>query len=237
VPYRTMSLEEFAALVGMDPRQVQREADRGALPGRKVGGKWRFNRVQIHDWLESRMLCLDERGLHALDRGFGRTAESNTPLLVTDLMGVESIDLDLRAATKASVLRELVSLADRTGMLFDGPALFAALREREAQGSTALGHGLAIPHPRQPMPYATAEPLVCLARVPNPIAFGGPDGAMTELFFLICSHESTAHLHVLARLVRLLDGGVIDSLRAAQGSDEALELLICRERDVVKTVC
>ena len=55
MPYRTMSLEEFADLVGLDPRQMQRAADRGELPGRKVGGKWRFNRLQVHGWLEGRI--------------------------------------------------------------------------------------------------------------------------------------------------------------------------------------
>jgi PTS system nitrogen regulatory IIA component len=230
-----MSLEEFARLVGMDPRQVQREADRGELPGRKVGGKWRFNRVQVHEWVERRMLTLDEERLQALDRGIGRSTDAgDSP--VTDLMGVESIDLDLRAATKASVLRELVNLAERTGLLYEGPALHQALREREALGSTALPHGLAIPHPEKPMPYTTAEPLVCLARVPNPVAFNAPDGALTQLFFLICSHESNAHLHVLARLMRMLDDGMIDTLRAIEDPAEALQVMIAREQQVAKTV-
>ena len=235
MPYRTMSLEEFARLVGLDPRQVQREAAHGQLPGRKVGGKWRFNRVQVHEWLERHLLTLDDDRLHALDRGIGRSTEAGGSL-VTDLVGVESIDLDLRASTKTSVLRELVALAQRTGMLHDGPALFQALRQREALGSTALPHGLAIPHPQKPMPYTTAEPLVCLARVPNPIGFGAPDGALTELFFLICSHESHAHLHVLARLMRMLNDDLIDALRAVDDPAEALQLLIAREEQVAKTV-
>ncbi|MHC4611091.1 MAG: PTS sugar transporter subunit IIA [Planctomycetota bacterium] len=137
---------------------------------------------------------------------------------------------------QASVLRELVNLAERTGLLYEGPALHQALREREALGSTALPHGLAIPHPEKPMPYTTAEPLVCLARVPNPVAFNAPDGALTQLFFLICSHESNAHLHVLARLMRMLDDGMIDTLRAIEDPAEALQVMIAREQQVAKTV-
>jgi PTS system nitrogen regulatory IIA component len=121
-------------------------------------------------------------------------------------------------------------------LLYEGPALHQALREREALGSTALPHGLAIPHPEKPMPYTTAEPLVCLARVPNPVAFNAPDGALTQLFFLICSHESNAHLHVLARLMRMLDDGMIDTLRAIEDPAEALQVMIAREQQVAKTV-
>lgn len=232
-----MSLEEFARFVGMRPGEVQRDADHGALPGRKVGGKWRFNRVQVHEWLESHLLTLDERRLHALDRGIGHSTEHQIgPTSVTDLMGVESIDLALPASTKASALRELVNLADRTGLLYDKAELLEALRQREAAGSTALPHGLAIPHPQKPMPYTTAEPLVCMGRVINPVAFNAPDGALTQLFFLICSHESNAHLRVLARLMRVLDAQTIDSLRAVEHPAEALELLIEREETVLKTL-
>jgi len=230
-----MSLEEFARFVGMHPRDVQREADCGQLPGRKVGGKWRFNRIQVHDWLESRMLTLDDRRLHALERGIGRSGNSE-PTSVTDLMGVESIELALRASTKASVLRELVNLADRTKLLYDKAELLNALRQREAAGSTALPHGLAIPHPQKPMPYTTAEPLVCMARVISPVAFSAPDGALTQLFFLICSHESEAHLRILARLMRLLDDATIDALRTVEEPTEALELLMQREEKVVQTL-
>jgi PTS system nitrogen regulatory IIA component len=229
MPYQSMSLEEFARFVGMDPRKVEREADKGLLPGRKVGGNWRFNRRQVHDWLENRMMEMDESSLSALDRGTALSRDSET-LAVTSLIGVESIDLQLRASTKTSVLRELVELANGTGLVYDQAELFQALREREALGSTALPNGLAIPHPHQPMPYATAEPLICLARSINPVAFSAPDGRMTQLFFLICSHDSTGHLHVLARLMRMLDGPITESLLAVETPTDALELLIGREK-------
>ena len=231
MPYRSMSLEEFADLVGMDPRGVQREADHGQLPGRRVGGKWRFNRIQVHEWLESHMLNLPEERLQTLDQVIGRITQADSTT-VTDLIGLEGIDLDLRAATKTSVLRELVNLADRTGLLYDRKELFEALREREAAGSTALPHGLAIPHPAKPMPYTTAEPLICVARLTNPVAFSAPDGALTQLFFLICSHDSDGHLHVLARLMRMLDDATVDALPTVADPGDMLQLLIEREEVV-----
>ncbi len=229
-----MSLEEFAALVGLDPREVQRDADHGQLPGQRVGGKWRFNQHQVHEWLEARMLTLSDDRLAALDCAIGRLAHA-VPTAVTDLIGLEGIDLALRASTKASVLRELVDLAERTGLLYDKKELFEALRDREAAGSTALPGGLAIPHPAKPMPYTTAEPLVCLARVVNPVAFGAPDGALTDHFFLICSHNSEGHLYVLARLMRMLNGTTVDALRSCAEAGTALELLINREQEVARS--
>ncbi len=235
MPYRTMSLEDFARLIGMDPRQVQREADHGQLPGRKVGGRWRFNRVQVHDWLQDHMLTLDQTRLREIDHAMGRAPDS-CPINATGLIGVEAIELFMQGKTKTSVLRELVEVAYRTGLLYDKQELFQALRDREALGSTALPQGLAIPHPQRPMPYSTAEPLICVGRVINPVAFNAPDGALTQLFFLICSHDSSAHLHVLARLMRILDQDTIAALREVEDPADALARLLKREEDVVASL-
>ena len=236
MPYRSMSLEEFAQLVGMNPRDVQRDADHGRLPGRKVGGKWRFNRIQAHDWLEARLSEFDQQRLHVLDRNFGASQPQDEALMITDLMGAESISLDLPAKTRSSVLRELTRLAENTELVYDAKELHDALREREETGSTAFPKGFAIPHPQQPMPYTTAEPLLCLGRVNQGIAFGGPDGSLTYLFFLICSHEHNAHLHVLARLMRLLTDDVLSQLMEVEDPADALQLLIERERQVVASM-
>ncbi len=233
MPYRSMSLEEFAEFVGMKPRDAQREADHGLLPGRKVGGQWRFNRVQVHDWLESHMLTLSREHLRALDRVIGGLTNAQSTA-VTDQIGVEGINLHLNASTKASVLRELALLAEKTGLLYDRKELYEALREREAVSSTALPNGIAIPHPAKPMPYATAEPLICIARTVNPIGFGAADGQRTQLFFLICSHENEAHLHVLARLMRILNDETVLKLHAVEDEVEMLQLLIEREEEAAK---
>ena len=47
MPYRNMSIEDFAQYLGLDARDVQKMAERGKLPGQKVGGEWRFNRKQL----------------------------------------------------------------------------------------------------------------------------------------------------------------------------------------------
>ena len=48
------SIESLAVYLHLTPPQVQRLADRGRLPGRKVGGQWRFAGAEIHHWMEER---------------------------------------------------------------------------------------------------------------------------------------------------------------------------------------
>jgi PTS system nitrogen regulatory IIA component len=236
MPYRTMSLEEFAKHVSMDAREVRRLADRGKLPGTKVGGQWRFNRAKVTEWLQERMPSLDEEQLLVIEQAMGGPSpevNEEARMVVTDLIGLEGVDAALPARTKPSVLRELVGLAERTGLLYDAEGLLNAVTEREAMCSTALPNGIAIPHPRQPMPYVSAEPFICVARLPRGIGFGAAHHALTRLFFLICCHNDRHHLHVLARLMRILDEETIDSLFDVETREELLEALIAKEQRVV----
>ena len=227
-----MDIADFARFVGLDARDLQREAERGLLPGRKIGGQWRFNQIQVHQWLNQHMLTSDPKRLAAFEAARDRQADTSQ-LMVTNLMGVESIELTFSARTKASVLRELVRLAERTAMVYDAPGLIEALEKREEQGSTAMPNGLAIPHPELPMPYATAEPLICVARSLSGIPFGAPNGSLTWLFVLICKHDRDKHLHVLARLMRMFTPELIQGLLNMDKPSDALKLLITREKAVV----
>jgi PTS system nitrogen regulatory IIA component len=154
-------------------------------------------------------------------------------MTITEMIDLQGVDVTLAANTRASVLRELVNLAQRVGLLYDDKGLLKALEERETMCSTALPGGVAIPHPRQPMPYVSAEPFVCVARLSRGIGFGSPYRDLTRLFFLICCHDDRHHLRVLARLVRILDQGMIDQLMAVGSRDELLQMMIDKERRIV----
>lgn len=232
-----MSLEEFARHVGLDAREVRKLAERGKLPAQKVAGVWRFNRARVTEWLQQEMLTsdIDEPRLRAIEKAMAdadRAEDHNC--LISSLIRIEGIDLHLPARTKSSVLLELVQLADRTGLLWDQPGFLRALQERESLCSTALPNGIAIPHPRQPMPYVSSEPFICLARLGRGIGFGSPYGGLTDVFFLICCHDDRSHLHVLARLMRILDDATMKEVRELDSAQAVLDTLVARERAVAE---
>jgi PTS system nitrogen regulatory IIA component len=226
MPYRNMTLDELARHIGMDARIVRRLADKGKLPGQWVGGEWRFNRAQLLDWLQREMHSLDEVHVRNLERAM---RDQDTDRVIGAYLPLEGIEMNLAAKSRASVLRELVRLAQRTGLVYDAAGVIESLEEREALAPTALPRGIAFPHPRRPLPYAAAEPLICLARIPGGIPFGAPDGRLTDLFVLVCATDERQHLGILARLAMMFSTDLPDRLRQAGTAAEALELMLRTE--------
>src|SRR5205807_1994438 len=141
----------------------------------------------------------------------------------------------LAAGTKASVLKELVNLAEASWQIYDPDALLAAIKQREELGSTALSSGVAIPHPRRPSPTMLGEPVIAYARTLAGIPFGAPNGALSDIFFLICCRDQRTHLKVLARISRMmLQPGIVDELRAAETAAETLSVLEATERELIE---
>ena len=222
-------------MLGMDVRRLERMAQRGEIPCHKVGTQFRFNRAEVTDWLQQNMGTMNGDHLAEVDAGI--TTQRQTPqdeTIVTPLLRPEAVTTNLGSRTKNSTLRELVALAEKTGLVVDARALVDAVIHREELYSTALEGGVAIPHPRRPLPEAIAEPILVVARTTQGIAFGAPDGRLTNLLFLIASQDDRHHLHVLARLCRMLrDEKFVARLEAAETADEMIELLKDRELKVL----
>ncbi len=133
----------------------------------------------------------------------------------------------LAVSTRASVLKELVTLAEQTWQVYDPAAILDAIRQREEMASTGLPSGVAIPHPRRPLPNALGESVMAYGRTTSGIPFGAPGGTLTDVFFLVCCRDDRTHLQVLARLSRLLlRPGFVDELRAAETAADTWQLLL-----------
>src|SRR5579871_4192570 len=178
----TMDMEQLAAYLRRDIREVGKLASRGRLPGHKVGGEWRFAKAEINHWIETQLSAYSDRELTELERGGDRTAR-NGPFL-GEFLSESSVAVPLPATTKSSVLRALVNLAEQSWVVYDSEAVLSAIRAREEIASTALPSGVAIPHPRRPLPAALGESVLAYARTASGIPFGAPHGGLTDLFFL-----------------------------------------------------
>ena len=219
--HEDFDIDSLAVYLHLTPPQIAKMADRGNLPGRKVGGQWRFAQAEIHHWLEERIGASDEGELIQVEGVLDRDAEkvSHDAVSITSLLPVSAIEVPLAAKTRNSVVNAMVGLASQTGLLWDPEKMAEAVRDRETLHPTALDNGVALLHPRRPLPNVLAEPLIALGRTHRGIPFGGPRGMLTDIFFLICSIDDRGHLRTLARLSRLIaDAEFLAALREAENA-------------------
>ena len=139
---------------------------------------------------------------------------------INDLLKPEAIKIGGAAASKEDAIDKLVALMCNEGNVVDVEGYKAAVRAREAESTTALGEGIAIPHAKT---AAISAPGLAAMTLPDGVDYDSPDGRPTNLMFLIAAPDTKAdvHLEVLARLSMLLmDEQFRDDLRAARTSEE-----------------
>jgi PTS system nitrogen regulatory IIA component len=227
-----MDLDQLASYLRRDVREVTKMASRGHLPGHKVSGQWRFARAEINHWIETQMHAYTEQELTALETAGSRNADQEP--LISVLLSEASIGVPLRGSTRPSVLRELVGLAEQSWQVYDAEAVLEAIKQREEMASTALPSGVAIPHPRRPLPAAIGESVLAYGRAASGIPFGGPRGRLTDVFFLVCCKDERTHLQVLARLSRLLLlPNFLNELRDADAAAETHQVITDAENELL----
>lgn len=131
-------------------------------------------------------------------------------LLMTDLM-----IMDLKAATKNEVIDEMVHNLFVKGIIDDEELYKKDILKREAESSTGMGEGIAIPHAHD---TAVKKPAVMFARSVNGVDYQSMDGQPAHLFFMIAAPEGgdNTHLQALAALSQvLMNPDVVNALKAA----------------------
>lgn len=128
--------------------------------------------------------------------------------------------LDLKADTKDAAIKEIADKFFEKGYVKSAEDFAEGLREREAQGSTALGESVAIPHSKN---KTVIEPAVLFARKIGGLDYDALDGMPTEIFFAIGAPDGENNLHVatLAELSKMImKDGFIDDLKKVNNEDE-----------------
>ena len=233
--HEVFSLEELAQHLGRDRREIEKLANRGRMPGRKVSGSWQFHQAEITRWLEKEMREYTPAELRIVEIS-QQSEEVCITLPVSSILHPETVQVPLEARTKRSVLEALVEVAGGTYQVWSPSEILAAVQQREELFATAYPGGIAIPHPRNPLPDAHGESILAFGRTYSGIPFGGAHGALTDLFFLVLCRDSKSHLAILARLGRILQvEGFLEDLREKPDSNSTYDL-ICQTDEQVASL-
>jgi PTS system nitrogen regulatory IIA component len=131
--HEIMTIEEVAAYLRVSERTVYDWAQKGDLPGGKLGTTWRFKRGDVEHWVNSR---LSKKPAAAA----GGVASKAT--LTADRVVI------MNEADKDTMMRRLVDLLAESPLVHNRDELLAGIFAREGLMSTGIGFGIGVPHVR-----------------------------------------------------------------------------------------
>lgn len=151
---------------------------------------------------------------------------------ILDYLPKEVIEADLKAETKADVLKELVQVLVKNNQVKNADKALEVLLEREKLGSTGVGDGVAIPHAK----FNEVKTLVAaFGRSQKGIDFESLDNKPAHIFFLFLAPENSAalHLKILAKISRLLKKPDFrQSLMKTKNREDIYRIIAEEEKDM-----
>ena len=142
---------------------------------------------------------------------------------IQDLLNKKVMLLDLQATTKEAAIDEMINSLVDNGVVTDFDVFKSGIMAREAQTSTGLGDGIAMPHSKN---AAVKEATVLFAKSNKGVYYESLDGQPTDRCFMIAAPEGAndIHLAALAELSKyLMQDGFADRLRQVTSADEVIE--------------
>ena len=236
MPFQLLNLDGVANYLHLTPADIEQRVKNREIPFEMRGARVVFRKSEIDAWASQRILGLPGQRLADYHQKSTRHARKILPqaAILPEMLRSGAIASAMTSKTKASVLRDLVALAEKTGNLCDPKALLASLEAREELCSTAVPGGFALPHPRSHEPYLFVTSFMVVGRPVQEIHFGAPDGQPTHLFFLICCQNDQLHLHTLARLCLIAQKTkLLDQLRDAPDAETMRTAIIAAEQEVL----
>ena len=141
---------------------------------------------------------------------------------IQDVLRKDVMLLDLQATSKEAVIDEMITSLVDMGYVTDFEVFKTGILNREAQTTTGLGDGIAMPHAKN---AAVKEATVLFAKSNKGVDYASLDGQPTDLFFMIAAPEGAndTHLAALAELSKyLMKPGFADKLRSVSSPEEVI---------------
>ena len=213
-----LTIKEVTRLFDVSPNTIYKWIKEDEFPAYRIKERYRFNPVDILEWAIAKKVPYRAELVHLPDAD-GTPPQPSTSLV--QALEAGGVHYKVPNHDKASVIRAVV---DRLPLPTDVDREFVAqmLLARENLGSTGLGDGIAIPHPRNPLVVHIDNPLLTLWFLETPVDFDAMDGQPVHTVFALVCPTIKNHLILLSRLASALKDTTFRQLITARGSREDL---------------
>lgn len=216
-----LTFKDLQALIDLEEKQIRRMLEQGVIPAYRIGDEVRFNRAEIKAWCLERNIPLTRKAVNA--------AMTDSGISLTALIGRGGCFREVPGKNAVTVIKNAVGyLSLPLGITRE--ELTFNLLEREEMMTTAIGRGIALPHPRQPLITDPLNQMVALCFLKKPIDFQALDREPVHTLFVVLSADAPRHLEILSRLSFLCrDDRFVGFLEKRVAIDEILDYIMLQE--------
>ena len=209
--HEIMTIEEVASYLRVSERTVYEWAQKGDLPGGKIGTTWRFKSADIEKWVNDRL------------KGQGAAVDEHA---VSSVLTPERVLL-LPEGNKAGVLGQLIDSLSRAPEVRNASVLRSGMLERERLMSTGIGFGVGVPHVRSD---AVSDLIMAVAVCKKGIEdYDSLDGMPVTIVCMLAARadQHTEYLRTLSSISsRLKDARVRKELLGLKDASAVVALLM-----------
>ncbi|MFH1416112.1 MAG: PTS sugar transporter subunit IIA [Elusimicrobiota bacterium] len=219
-----LTTQELSKYLKLNEKTVLKLAQTGKIPGFKIGNQWRFYLSTVDEYLQDNIIKTSAYNI-------GEMITTTDIMPLSRLTDNSLINLNLKSIGHEDVLMELSNIAFEAGIADTAHHLEMKLLEREKMLSTAIGKGIAMPHPRNPNEELFRRPCVVIARSIQGVYFKAPDGNKVHMFFMPCATNVMMHLKLLSKIAKLLTAKyILQRFMKVKSKQELIKLLLENER-------
>lgn len=219
-----LKVKDVADLLNVSEKTIHKWLKEGEIPYYQINQQVFFNRNQIEDWLMKQKI-LDTSPDRSVTTILDNSSKGGVKQFgLFRALHKGDVLVNVPGQTKEEVIRN--TMRQMAGSLnLDADGISDLLLEREKLQSTALNHGIGIPHTRDFLLNAHYD-VVVVAYPENPLPYGALDGKPVHTLFFLFACDDKRHLNLLAKIAHLMSqGSTIDFLQTKPNKNDLLNYI------------
>ncbi len=186
-----LKIKDISELLNVPEKTILEWIKQNKIPVYKINQQYRFNKSEINDWILKNKISVSNKILD-----FNIT---NKPVVLSYLFERGGFFYNIKGSNPSEVLKNAVEVINIPKSLNKEDVLYSLL-ERENMMPTAMGRGVAFPHPRNPIISEPDLENISVCFTEKEIDYAALDGLKVHTIFILISSTPQRHLQILARL-------------------------------------
>jgi nitrogen PTS system EIIA component len=208
-----LKIKDIVDLLQVTEKTVYRWIKDKKIPCYRINHQYRFNRSEINEWILSNKIELSSPLLSLV----GSDKQDN----FTQLIEKGGVVSGVTGENVQDVLRNAIQKIN-TPPNISKEEILSALLSREELMPTAIGKGIAIPHPRNPIVTDIKNASVSICYLEKPIDFGSLDKQPVHTLFILFTISPKMHLEVLSKLSNLCQDEVFLNMMRGHEAESSI---------------